>query len=503
MNFLNSDVGQILILSVAAWLLLSLLMRLCSTRRLALVPILKLVRNLILPTGTVLSILTVARGLPSSSILVRITQTIFWTGTIWILASLVKVLLFNRSAEADWRSRVPGLLVDLLRFSLLIVGAFLVIVLVWDGNLSGALATLGVGSIVIGLALQDTLGNLFSGIALLVERPFKVGDWVGIGDVIGEVLEMNWRAVHLRPRDLDLVVVPNSVLAKERIHNYSRPTAEHAVNIEVGFSYQDPPNKVKRVLLECALATSDILPNGIVIRTLKFADSAVVYQFHFFIVRYDRLPDIEEELMTHIWYAARRNHLNIPFPIRTIYKTELPAIVSRDKKIEVQEALRSIPIFPTLESDEILVLAEDAVIEEFGIGELVVRQGEQGESLYLILKGRAEVLVESAGGEPQRVAQLTAGQYFGEISLLTGESRSATVKAAEDLRLVVIYKESIQALFNARPELVEQISLLVNIRSKELTAIKDSHTGLVANGVSVPRSSPLILRIRQFFGMLD
>ena len=457
------------------------------------------IRNVLIPAGALLLYLVVEREFPLESRAVRIVSTIFWVGTIWVVASLVKVVLFSRAAAHTWRGRVPGLFVDLVRFSVIAVGACLVVVLVWDGDITSAVATLGVGSIVLGLALQDTLGNLMAGIALLFERPFQVGDWIRVGDTTGEVIEINWRAVHLRLRSQDLVVVPNSALGKERIQNFSRPTPAHAVNVYVRFAFNDPPNTVKRILAACARQTADILPDGIVVRTHDFAESAVSYEIRCFTERFERLPDIEEEIRTRIWYAARRNGLTIPLPTRTIMKTEVPPPVARNVREAALGMLRHVPLFAALAPTEIEQLADAAVIQEYAAGEEIVSTGQIEDALFIINTGHAEVRVHNA---PAPLARLGAGDFFGEMALLTGEPRAADVAAVEDCEVLVIYKEALQPILLARPQVTAELARLIEARQLGLAAASDAaaHT----DSPAVPgaeRAETMVQRIRRFFGL--
>ena len=184
-----------------------------------------------------------------------VLETLLWLAGIIVALSLVTNTALMRREGDQYEARYPKLLVDILRLILVLVGACFVIAGVWEKDLGGLLTAVGVSSIVLGLALQNTLDNVMAGIAVLFEQPFQVGDWVTVGSITGEVMEMNWRSVRVRTRGRDLVVVPNSVIGKETLINLSRPTRAHAETHLLGFSYDDPPNKVKRVLLGVVRST--------------------------------------------------------------------------------------------------------------------------------------------------------------------------------------------------------------------------------------------------------
>ncbi|MFN8389812.1 MAG: mechanosensitive ion channel family protein [Bdellovibrionota bacterium] len=434
---------------------------------------LRAVRNILLPALLGLFLLVAHFHVPTGSDVFKIAETLVLIVAIWIAPSLLKTIFYVRSGSEQWRTRVPELFLDLLRFSLVAVGCALVIAGVWDRNLGGFFATLGVGSIVLGLALQDTLGNLMAGIALLFERPFSVGHWIAIGDVVGTVVETNWRAVHIQTRGKDLVIVPNSIMGKEKIRNFSRPSGEHGVEVEIGFSYNDPPNKVKHILRSIASTTPGIVSDDVATRTLAYGDSEIRYQVRFYIGDYERLPDIQEEYLTQVWYAVRRNGLTIPFPIRTVYKTEMPLSPREETAPEIRRLLEGVEIFSPLEEEELDDLARDAVVHEFAKGERIVTQGDSGDALYVIMNGAARVCVQGENNSEFEVARLEAGQFFGEMALLAGEARAATVIAADDIQVVVIYKNALERLLSLRPALVDAIAAVVTARQSGLRDAKE------------------------------
>jgi len=337
---------------------------------------------------------------------------------------------------------------------------------------------------------------------VLCERPFQVGDWITVGAVTGEVLEMNWRSVRVRTRGRDLVVVPNSVIGKETLVNLSRPTRVHAETHVLGFAYDDPPNEVKRVLLQVVRSTAGVLAEPPpVIRTLNYAAYAIEYQVRFFIDDYPRQMEINDEFMTHVWYAARRNGLTIPFPTQTTYeyRRELPAPQVEQGGAEV---LAQIPLFAPLEADELESLSSTSERLDFGRGERVVQQGEPGEALFVVLAGTALVTTRTADGAEREVARLAGSEYFGEMALLTGEPRSASVSAADDLLLLVIRKAALQAVLVRRPALVQEMAEIVERRRQGLRAVQEQHALPTERTAAIQRSAgELVQRMRRFFGL--
>jgi small-conductance mechanosensitive channel len=219
--------------------------------------------------------------------LFKSVETIFWVCVIHAALSLLNVVLFEQAEADTWRSRVPKLLIDLARLFLILLGTAFVLATVWKADLAGLVTALGVSSIVIGLALQDTLGSVMSGIALLFERPFAVGDWLELNGVAGQVIDINWRAVRLLTLEQEMVVIPHKLISGSMIRNFTQPNRIHAERIRIGFSYNDPPNLARQVLKSTALETKGILlePEPEVY-TLNYEDSTISYEVKFFIRNY-------------------------------------------------------------------------------------------------------------------------------------------------------------------------------------------------------------------------
>lgn len=462
---------------------------------------LRATRNLILPVAVFWGVAQVAVSSRNDSTLIRVLETILWVFGIHAALSLINGVIFHAAKPESGRAQVPRLFLDLSRFFLVIIGSAIVYSAVWDKDLGGLLTALGVGSIVIGLALQDTLGNLFAGIALLFERPFTIGHWIRFGDHVGEVLEMNWRAVRIRTRTGDMIVVPNSSLGKDIIHNYSQPTAVHCHLWKIGFSYDDPPNKVKRVLLNCALHTSGITKNPEpIVRTSNYADSAIEYTVYLWIDDFARVNEILDNFTTRVWYAAKRASLTIPFPIRTIYQAQPPK--PEDKDRNVTQMVQSIPVFVPLENDELESLAKSSTILAFGRGERIVHQGDPGDAMYVILEGTAVVALLDEQGAEREVARLSRGEFFGEMALLTGEPRSASVSAIDDLEVAMITSRQLKLMLERRPALAQEMAEIVESRRQGLRTVRELQSAAPARKAEIQAgASALATRIKRFFGL--
>jgi small-conductance mechanosensitive channel len=432
---------------------------------------LRLVRNLILPVLFFLLFFQHVLKLDTDGRWVKSIQTLLWVCVIHAALSLLNVMLFEQAEADTWRSRVPKLLIDLARLVLILLGTAIVLATVWNADLAGLATALGVSSIVIGLALQDTLGSITSGIALLFERPFSVGDWLRIGDTVGQVTDINWRAVRLQTLEREMVVIPHKVVGGETIRNFSQPQRIHAERIQLGFSYNDPPNLAKQVLKSTALTTQGILINPAPqVFTLSYDDFAVNYEVKFFIQDYGEVEEIRDRFMTRVWYAAQRNNLSIPFPIRTLYHFHGPTSQAKGLSKKVAESLQSIPAFVPLDraQEQGQNLSQGIALQHFGEGEKVVSQGKPGNALYIIVSGQAILVVGDESGREQEVLSLKAGEFFGEMGLFSGEPSPVSVIARDDLEVMVISAAVVNQMIERQPSFAREIGQILEIRRRAI-----------------------------------
>ena len=345
----------------------------------------------------------------------------------------------------------------------IIIGLFLVVATV--AMQEKFLTTSAVGAVVIGFALQDTLGNMFAGLAIQVEKPFRVGHWITVGPFEGLVTEVTWRATRIRTKAGNLVVLPNAFMAKEAITNYSEPTAPTRLEVEVGVSYGVPPNQVKAAIAEALrnapLALTAPAPD-ILVR--DFGASAVVYLVRFWINDFEQDVAARDEVRSAIYYSLRRHGFEIPYPMQIeIPRPEEPERAS-ERIDRVSGILAPVALFAPLAPEQRDELAARAVERIYGQGEKIVCQGEPGGSMFVVHRGRVRV-VESSGRE---LAALEAGGYFGEMSMLTGQPRSATVEAVEECQVVELTAASLREVALANPEVVTRISAVVADRQADL-----------------------------------
>lgn len=436
---------------------------------------LRVVKNLVLPVLMLMVLVRNVLKLDVNGNFAKLVETLFWISVIYASLSLFNVILFEQAEANTWRARMPKLLIDLSRLFLVLVGSAIVLAAVWGADLAGLATGLGVSSIVIGLALQDTLGSIMSGIALLLERPFSVGDWLRVGNsedkaIEGQVIDINWRSVRLLTLQREVIVVPHQLIGKEIIHNYSQPERIYNQRINIGFSYDSPPNLVKQVLTSTALATQGILaepePES---KTTSYDETAIIYEVEFFIENFEDVEQILDRFMTRIWYAAQRHNLTL-YRYRYEYAVET-ANKADSASSKLAQSLHSIPGFMPLarEPKNLDDLAKGTILQQFGAGEKVIRQGEPGNALYIIIAGQALVTVTNKFGMELEVINILRGEFFGEMALFSGEPSPVSVTAVDDLQVLVIYSDAVNTMIERQPSLGREIGQIIEARSKAVS----------------------------------
>lgn len=436
------------------------------------VKVVREVRNWVIPIAALFFLLTEVLNLDESLASIKLVETLAWMSLIAAALSLVNVLLFTGAKPGSWQADMPKLFRDLLRTFLIAVGGALVLSQVFNQDLGGLIAALGVGSLVIGLALQDTLGNLFSGVALLFERPFQIGDWLEVDGLKGKVIEVNWRSVHMITRDLEMLVMPNSVLSQAVIRNYNRPNSQHVEPVDISFSYDDPPNTVKRVMLEAALDTAGVLkdPPPIIV-TVSYDDCSIGYRVRLFLNDYAQVPVIRNEFMTRIWYAARRNGLSMPFPIRDVFHHQVPKVKGSETLQRLANYMKSLPSLAMVEDDVLEELAAQASLAHYGRGESAIAQGQRDVKIHFVLAGSAVVIAQDPNGRNHTIAEITRGDFFGYSALLANEPSAMTICAAEDLEVLILEVAAVQNMLNKTPRFAQQLGTVIAARQKKLKEI--------------------------------
>ncbi|MFA5190646.1 MAG: mechanosensitive ion channel family protein [Verrucomicrobiia bacterium] len=406
--------------------------------------------------------------------------------------------------EEKRQVKVPKLLRDMAKTLLVLAAVLWAMKFVYGQQLGTLITASGVVAIVLGFALQNLLGDVVAGIALNMEKPFDIGDWIWVGETDGEVIEVNWRATRLRTRDGNYLIIPNGNITKQNITNFHYPNRVHALKCSVGVEYGAAPNDVKNVLRQAVQRTPGVLPQEPRIRLKQFGDSAINYEIKFWGDNRAASDDVLSDVMTNIWYALRRARMSIPFPIRDVFMHQPAEADSIDqrRRADAERALRGKELFKPLDDNQIAALAGRGRLVRFGQGEIVISKGEAGDSLFLIVSGQASVKLAKEGGGEVVAGTLKTGDTFGEMSLLTGAPRNATVVAESDLRLLEIGKDALGPVLQENPTVVEALSRLMADRQLATDGLfkQQQHTAEAA-ATRKDYATTLLRNIRKFFSI--
>jgi small-conductance mechanosensitive channel len=433
-----------------------------------------IVRNFFLPTVVLFLLLTQVLSLPGDTVPVRMVATLLWIFLIYAALLIVNIVLFEEARPGTWQANVPKLFLDLSRFFLILVGAAIVLSTVWEADLGGLITALGVGSLVIGLALQDSLGNIFSGIALLFERPVSVGDWIEINGEIGRVIDVNWRSVHLQTLRRDLQVVPNSQMASSTFKNFSRPTPMHVETFEMRFSFHDPPYKVRQILYDTAMATEGVLHDPApIIRTTGYGDFSITYLTIMFFENFERSLGCPDTFINRLWYAAKRHQLTIPYPVRAEYAYQTPGPSPQDELDQAMDVLNSMPLLRSLDQQVIQDIGRSGTLKTYASDEVVLSPGEQVLGMYFVIQGHLEMVFDDATGKRHRLSTLAPGEFFGEEASLLGQQISrVSVIALNDVKLLLMNETLLEKLVDSNPYLATEIGEMMELRRRSMKILE-------------------------------
>lgn len=387
------------------------------------------------------------------------------------IINLLVIGLINPLRSDRVRDRFPAIVQDA------IVIGFLLIVATFVFN-EQLLTTSAVGAVVVGFALQDTLGNTFAGLAIQSERPFKAGHWIRVGNFEGRVAEITWRATRLRTKSGNFIIVPNNIIAKEAIVNYSEPAVPTRLELDVGVSYGASPVAVKQAMREAMAQSRYVLtsPAPDVLLT-SFDASSINYRAQFWIDNYELDERAWDEVRVAIYYVFARRGIEIPYPIQVEYSREWPAPDQPGLEAQRKRAIEAVDLFARLSDQQRDEIVRTTVAHTYGDGEVIVRQGQPGESMYVVCSGTVAVVIEP---DRREVATIATGGYFGEMSLLTGEPRSATVVARGEVVVLELTAELFRRIGDDSPHAVEQVGIAAITRRAELDRARSAARDLAA-----------------------
>ncbi len=390
------------------------------------------------------------------------------SGAAALTALRIVIELFVSRPRAEGSRSIPRLLLAVPRILVLLVAGWLLIAGVWAIDLSAALTALGVTSLIISFALQDTLSGLASGFTLLADQPFQPGDWISSDDVEGRVLDVNWRSSRIETRNGDLVVVPNGLLANAIIVNYDQPTRLHRVVVSLQVAFSNAPTRAKEMLLAAAVATPGVLkdpaPNVVV---KQIDDPLMGYDVHLWIDDYSIAPRVKSDFGALVWYHSHRFGVPLPSPAQDLYLWSGPrtAAAGIPDHAELLAGVRTSPLLDDLPDDEVGFLAAAARLVGFSKGETI--KGSDAGVLGVIRSGSARLVLQTPGGE-EPVLDLRAGDMLGLHD--PGDIPIAVI-ALTDCEVVELASDVAGGAISRSPALSAAIEQIANSRRRRVQRV--------------------------------
>jgi small-conductance mechanosensitive channel/CRP-like cAMP-binding protein len=414
--------------------------------------------------------------------------------------------LFDRFAlsrihDARGRAAIPQLVRDLA--SWIVVGLAIVVAAAsffhWDYG-KAALPT-AVVSAVLGFALQDILKNVFAGLALQTQQPFDIGDWLFVDGEPRQVLEMSWRATHMRNNLGVEFFEPNANLAVGRVANLGSGLRPVAFAFEVAIGVEAPVARVREALLAAASSAAGVLatpaPQALVKR---FGDSGVVYELRVWTTTgVATFSVLRDNVLSRVAARVGREGWRLAMPGRDILMTETETSIrgrAESEAVAATRRLAAVDLFAALAPETRDELARRALRRIFDSGEAIVGEGEPGDSLLVIDRGRVRI----AKGD-LALATLGPGEFFGEMSLLTGEPRSASAVAETPTEVIVLDRAALAPLLERDPALAETLSRLLAARAASTEERLEHHRGELERARTGRDQASLLKKIRSFFSL--
>lgn len=388
----------------------------------------------------------------------------------YLLARVALLVVFDWLLHQRVGIQVPRLARDIVALLLYLIVAAAVLRAALGIEVKALLATSAVLTVVIGLALQETLGSLLAGLALAWERRVAAGEWLEVDGVVGRVEELGWRSLVLRTRLGERVVIPNSSVARAKVRVLGHGGRPTAVAVRLGVAYEAAPFAVKDVLRRAADCPGVLAEPQPQILVHDFADSAVLYECRLWTLEPWLDADVTDAFLSRAHAALSRAGMEIPFPQRTVrLRNERPA---GDERGRCAAALGGCALFSGLPADALALLAGSSRLLLFAPGEAVVREGEASRALFVVASG--EAAVERGAAE---IARIGRGEVFGEMAFLSGEPRVASVRASGALEVVEVDSRALGSLLGEHAELAEELAGRMAARQQDLAAREQAGGG--------------------------
>jgi small-conductance mechanosensitive channel len=438
-------------------------------------------------------------GLTAGSLLstfLKIIKIILWMILVIAVVRILSNIVTNTILRNTGSYEITMLLRNVFSIAIYVIAFTMLVKSQFDTDLTTFFAGSTIIAVVLGLALQDTLGNLFAGISMQADQPFQIGDVINIPNKGSGVVEnLSWRGVKIRTFQNKIIVISNSILGKEAIEVAPKDN----LNARITFFntlYSVSPTKtihlIRDVVRQVENVSSKIRP---VVRIKNLGENGLDWEVKYWLEDYTKYNDTDALVRQRIWYAFQREGIHFAFPTRTIYHEKQSLEPDFAESVnEIFERLCEVPLFAPLTDDETQKLAESCEAKIFSPNEPIVRKGQDGNSMFVVHRGSVNIQVKE-NGFAKTVATLQEGEVFGEMGLFTGEPRSANVIAAEETEVLEIKHNAIKPLFETNPNLVKDLSEIIAERRMLLSTPEEVKT------MTEIEKEGIFGSIKKFFGL--
>lgn len=424
--------------------------------------------------------------------LIRIFDLLWWIVPAFFVNIWTERFIWT-PLEQRTEQRIPNVLRRFVAFIVYLLAFFGIVAFVYRQTLTGLVATSSVFAMIIGLAVKMNLSNIFSGIAINLEHPFRIGDWVRIGSDEGKIVDITWRTTRLQTRYGNVISVSNSEAAESLIHNYSVPDDQYWDGFTVHIAPEHLPERVEKILMDAVLSVKDVLEPWVLFAGVS--DWAADYWVYYSVKDYGKKSRYKSTVWKRVWshldgagiqpvvnpYDIQRTDTSareVLTPLRVLQKFEIFQPFSKNVKRELSKRIHSERVAPEA---------------------TIMREGESGDSLFIVVEGVVGIWITLEDGKSIEVARRASGDIIGEMALLTGEPRTATIKSITETLLYEITKADIAPFLEAQPELAESLSEILAERKVETAAAKESHRSKAE--VKKALYTQILHKIQDFFGL--
>ena len=430
--------------------------------------------------------------------LVGLRDTLFWFAGAWALTRLLDMLVWRGILKRESGPSIPRIVHVMVATILYLFAAYGAAVITWNLPVTSVVVSSTVVVGVLGLALQGPLSNMFAGLALTLEGNFRRGDWVELeGGTLGAIQDIGWRSTTIKSWNLSLFVVPNRRMADATVHNYHLPDPRYGYWFYISLDADIPASRARRLLLDAALSCDEVLrePPPVV----RFWDAETRPARYMVFVHFESYPEyfagkdaVLEKILARLTDVGAR-------PAAHAHDVEM-AQASRQAIADhgPESLLGDVPLFQSLSPSELVQLAENVERISVKAGQDIVREGDDDDCLFVMAAGLAEVHKAVTGKESVELTQLSAGDSFGEIALLTGSRRTASVRAVTECHLLRVERAALVPVLKERPELAKQLARQMTGRRLVMEILEDGTPSQEARQFR-SQATQLLKRIQDVF----